>query len=137
MKKYNIILVYDVEEKHVLMCKRLLEPFKGQLNLVGGKIEAINHLEEAYRELNEETGISKADTSLRHFMDFTYHYYDILLEVYVGKLKHPVDLIEEVNALEWVSLSEDFFSEKYAGDGNIGHILKQIEYDKEEILKTL
>ena len=39
MKKLNIVLVYNKEENKILMCKREKEPYKGMLNLVGGKVE--------------------------------------------------------------------------------------------------
>ena len=37
-------------------------------------------------------------------------------------------LIEEVNKLYWIDKNENFFDiDKYAGEGNIGHMLKQAE----------
>lgn len=42
-------------------------------NLVGGKIEKENEgLNEAYRELEEETNITHNDISLIHFMNIDY-----------------------------------------------------------------
>ena len=50
------------------------------------------------------------------------------LEVYFGILNKEVKLIEEVNELEWVPINENFFDmKKYAGEGNIGHIIKEIQ----------
>lgn len=133
VKRYNIIVVYYNDK--ILMCKRKLEPFKGKLNLVGGKIEDSElSIDAAYRELYEETGIESSMIKLRHFMNFTYHYYDIDLEVYAGKLKQAVELKEEVNELLWVNEDSDFFGSDYAGDGNIGHIIRQISYEKDNIL---
>ena len=41
-----------------------------------------------------------------------------------------VNLIEEVNKLEWVSIDDNFFDmNKYAGEGNIGHIIEEIKVD--------
>lgn len=78
----------------------------------------------AYRELYEETGIPSNDISLFHFMDFTYYHQDFILELYVGKLSVPRQLVEEVNPLEWLSLEEDFCDpERFAGDQNIAHIV--------------
>lgn len=132
MKRMNVIVVFDKEIKNVLMCKRAKDPYKGLYNLVGGKIEDDNSLEEAYRELCEETAISKNDISIEHFMDFTYIKWDMELEVYYGVLKHDVELVEEVNKLEWISLEENFFDmTKFAGDGNIGHIITEIMFDME------
>lgn len=43
-------------------------------------------------------------------------------------LNKDVTLIEEVNELIWVPVSDDFFDmNKYAGEGNIGHIIKEIQ----------
>ncbi len=133
MKRMNVIVVFDKELKNVLMCKRAKEPYKGLYNLVGGKIEDDNSLEEAYRELEEETAISKKDIYIEHFMDFTYIKWDMEIEVYYGVLKHDVTLVEEVNKLEWISLDENFFDmKKFAGEGNIGHMIKEIMIDMEK-----
>ena len=133
MKRMNVIVVFDKDIENVLMCKRAKDPYKGLYNLVGGKIEDDNSLEEAYRELCEETAISKNDISIEHFMDFTYIKWDMELEVYYGVLKHDVELVEEVNRLEWISLEENFFDmTKFAGDGNIGHIITEIMFDMEK-----
>lgn len=133
MKRMNVTVVFDKDIKNVLMCKRAKDPYKGLYNLVGGKIEDDNSLEEAYRELLEETAISKNDISIEHFMDFTYIKWDMELEVYYGVLKHDVELVEEVNKLEWISLEENFFDmTKFAGDGNIGHIITEIMFDMEK-----
>ena len=52
------------------------------------------------------------------------------LEIYYGILNKDVTLIEEVNKLEWVDLNDDFFDmKKYAGEGNIGHIIEEIKID--------
>ena len=57
MKKMNVIVVFDKNLQKTLMCKRTKEPYMGMYNLVGGKIEKENEgLNEAYRELEEETG---------------------------------------------------------------------------------
>ena len=56
------------------MCKRKKDPYKGLANFVGGKIEKNeNGLDAAYRELEEETTITKDDIMLLHIMDFTYY----------------------------------------------------------------
>lgn len=131
MKKYNVIVVFDKNLKQTLMCKRTKEPYMGMYNLVGGKIEKENDgLNEAYRELFEETNISKNDVELKHFMNIEYVSFNKLLEVYYGLLKKEVDLVEEVNKLEWVDVNENFFDmTKYAGEGNIGHIIEEIKIE--------
>ena len=131
MKKYNVIVVFDKNLKHTLMCKRTKEPYIGMYNLVGGKIEKENDgLNEAYRELFEETNISKNDVELKHFMNIEYFSFNKLLEVYYGVLNKEVDLVEEVNKLEWVDVNDNFFDmTKYAGEGNIGHIIEEIKIE--------
>ena len=127
MKYLNIILVYDKEKQNILMCKRVKEPYRGKLNLVGGKIETNeNHLDAAYRELEEETNIKENDINLVKLMEFVYDISGICLEVYMGTLNKKVDLVNEVNPLVWISVKENFFDlEKFAGEGNIGHIVEQ------------
>ena len=129
MIKMNVIVVFDKNIKKTLMCKRTKEPYIGMYNLVGGKIEKENDgLNEAYRELEEETNIKKTDIDLIHFMNLTYTKWNKELEVYYGILKNEVELIAEVNKLEWVSVSDNFFDmNKYAGEGNIGHIIEEIK----------
>lgn len=137
MKKLNVIIVFNRENDKILMCKRTKEPYKGKLNLVGGKVEKDeDELYAAYRELEEETGITKNDIILTNLMNFEYKMSDMELEVYAGKLNKDVKLVEEINKLIWVNKNDNFFDvEKYAGEGNIGHMLKQVEIYKDEVLK--
>ncbi len=131
MKKYNVIVIFNKEMTKTLMCKRTKEPYIGMYNLVGGKIEKENDfLNEAYRELKEETNIDKNDVKLKHFMNIEYLSFNKSLEVYYGILNKEVKLIEEINKLEWLDINDDFFDmTKYAGEGNIGHIITEIKID--------
>ncbi len=135
MKKLNVILVYNKNEDKILMCKRAKEPYKGKFNLVGGKVELNeDELSAAYRELQEETGITNKDIKLTHIMNFQYKMSDMELEVYSGKLNKDVKLIEEVNKLYWMDKNENFFDlNKFAGEGNIGHMLQQAEIYKNNL----
>lgn len=128
MKKLNVIIVYNKEEDKILMCKREKEPYKGKLNLVGGKVEQNeDELNAAYRELKEETGITNNDIVLTNIMNFQYKISDMELEVYAGKLNKDVKLIEEINKLYWMDKKENFFDiDKFAGEGNIGHMFQQV-----------
>ena len=91
MKKLNLVLVLNKENNKILMCKREKEQYKGKLNLVGGKVEENeNELKAAYRELNEETGITKGDITLNHIMNFQYESPNMELEVYAGKLNKEI-----------------------------------------------
>ena len=131
MKKMNVIVIFDKNLNKTLMCKRTKEPYMGMYNLVGGKIEKENDgLNEAYRELFEETNIQKSDVDLVYFMNLSYIKWNKELEVYYGILNKDVTLIEEVNKLEWVPIDDNFFDmNKYAGEGNIGHIIEEIKID--------
>ena len=127
----NVIVIFDKNLEKTLMCKRTKEPYMGMYNLVGGKIEKENDgLNEAYRELVEETNIKREDAHLIHFMNLTYVKWNKELEVYYGILNKEVTLVEEVNKLEWVSINDNFVDmNKYAGGGNIGHIIEEIKKD--------
>ena len=129
MRKFNLIVVFSTNLKQVLFCKRAKEPYKGMYNFVGGKIEEGETNEEAaYRELFEETGISRNDIELDHFMDLNYFKYNNNLQVYYGIIKHEVELIEEKNKLEWVPINDELLdNSKFAGNYNIPHILRQIK----------
>ena len=125
---YNVIWIFDPSGKKVLMCKRHKEPYKGLYNLVGGKIEqGEDGLSAALRELKEETGIT--GVHLTHLMDFTYHLTDCCrVEVYVGKLAQDVITCGDEKELSWIDTSENFFDmTRFAGEGNIGHILEIIK----------
>lgn len=135
MKKLNVILVFNKDENKILMCKREKEPYKGKFNLVGGKVEKDeDELHAAYRELQEETGITNKDIKLTHIMNFQYEMSDMELEVYTGKLNKDVKLIEEVNKLFWIDKKENFFDiNKFAGEGNIGLMIQQAEFYKDKL----
>lgn len=126
--EYNLIVVFDREQQHVLMCRRSKEPYQGTFNFVGGKIEPGEaHKAAAYRELFEETSIPKESVSLTHVMDLTYPMEDSSLEVYYGILQQSVSVSGTENTLCWVSVSTDFTDlSKFAGCGNIYHIMSYI-----------
>ncbi len=94
--------------------------------MCGGKIENNEALlNSAYRELYEETGITKNEITLKPFMDFIWHQTNTKMHVFVGKLQQEVSLIEEIHPLYWIPLSENFFDLKlFAGEGNIGHMVE-------------
>ena len=124
-KVMNCIVVFNKDKDKVLFCKRKKEPFKDRLNFVGGKVEPGEISENAaYRELQEETGISRRQIRLYRLMDLTYYYQDLILEIYVGRLNEDVVLKEETNPLLWLPLDEDYTDrERFAGEQNIAHII--------------
>ena len=78
----------------------------------------------AYRELYEETGVTRRQIRLFRLMDMTYYYQAIILEMYVGMLSEDVELKEEKNPLLWLPMTEDFTDrERFAGEQNIAHII--------------
>ena len=143
MQGYNCIVIFNAGQNRILMCERQSDPYKGKLNVVGGKIERdANGVREdgfaaAYRELAEETGITPDDIVLNHMMDFTYYNQDCYVEVYVGTLPKASGggeghvqpaLRSEKHPLVWVPLTENFFDlDRFAGEGNIGHMLEQVK----------
>ncbi len=136
MKKFNLVVIFNINLDKALFCIRAKEPYKGLYNFVGGKVEKDETNDEAaYRELFEETGISSKDIELDHFMDLNYFKYENNLQVYYGILKHEVTLIEEKNKLEWVTINDELLdNSKFAGNYNIPHIIRQIKvYLKNEI----
>ena len=129
MRKLNLVVVFNKDLSKSLFCIRAKEPYKGLYNFVGGKVEE-NETNDAaaYRELFEETGIGSNDIALDHFMDLNYFKYENNLQVYYGILKHEITLVEEKNKLEWVVINENLLNnEKFAGNYNIPHIIRQIK----------
>ena len=129
MRKLNLIVVFNKDLKQALFCIRAKEPYKGLYNFVGGKVEENeSNYDAAYRELFEETGISRNDIELDYFMDLNYYKYGNNIQVFYGILNHEVTLVEEKNKLEWVTISEELLNtEKFAGNYNIPHIIRQIK----------
>ena len=136
MKIMNVSVVYDHTRENVLMCMRRKDPYQGKLNFVGGKVEAgETFLDAAYRELKEETGITKQDITLKHLMDLTYYTYGIEIQVFVGQLKHEVTVSGEENELVWLPADGDFTGvDRFAGQWNIAHIMEMIRGDTDNIL---
>lgn len=122
---YNCIVVFNKTKDAALFCKRQKDPYKGLYNFVGGKVEqGEESIAAAYRELYEETGITRQQIRLYRLMDIRYYYQDFDLELYVGKLDEDVPLKEEANPLLWLLLTEDFTDkDRFAGEQNIAHIM--------------
>ena len=133
MRIYNTIIILNPKKDQILFCKRMNDPYEGLFNFVGGKIEPGETSEDAaYRELEEETGISREDVKLYYFMDFCWHLQDMRMEVYAGVLNHDVILKPEKHPLHWLWFEQNFYDmKKFAGEGNIGHMLEILKISKE------
>ena len=69
-KHFKCIVVFNKTKDSILFCKRKKDPYKGLYNFVGGKVEPGESSEKAaYRELQEETGISPKDIDLYRVMN--------------------------------------------------------------------
>ena len=132
MQVFNVIWVFNPSKDKALFCMRHKEPYLGLYNLVGGKIEPNEDgLAAAYRELREETGIEAIE--LQHLMDLTYYMHgSCRVEVYFGTLLTDVEVCGDERELVWLNLDEDFFAmNRFAGEGNIGHIYEIIKQNVE------
>ena len=136
MKVMNVIAVYDRSREHVLMCIRSKNPYKGKLNFVGGKVEpGEDGVAAAYRELEEETSITHNDITLIHLMDMTYYTYRIQIQVYIGRLNKELTVAGEENQLRGLDADSDFEDmSRFAGEGNIAHIIEMIRDDIDHLL---
>ncbi|MEK3886691.1 NUDIX hydrolase [Bacillus sp. FSL K6-3431] len=136
MQGYNVLMIYSKDMNQLLMCERIKKPYKGLSNLVGGKIEiGETGIESAYRELLEETSIKKEDVTLHHLMDYKYYIHNCYVEVYVRRLKQDVVVSGDENVLYWSGLNQNFFDMSlFAGEGNIGHMIEQVNMIKEKLL---
>lgn len=137
MQGYNVIIIFNKDLDKLLFCERKKDPYMGMKNFVGGKIEnGESSKDAAYRELYEETSITKQDTTLTHLMDFTYYLDNTYVEVWVGSLNKEMEVVGEENELFWSTLEHNFFDlDLYAGEGNIGHMLEHVKMYKDKILK--
>lgn len=138
MQGYNVILLFSQDKDKLLMCKRKKNPYMGLSNLVGGKIEPNEDgLDAAYRELFEETSVSKNDVKIHHVMDLKYYLSDCYVEVYAGNLIRNVTVNGDENDLFWSDLNHNFFDmNEYAGEGNIGHMIETIKRCSDKIFAT-
>lgn len=137
MQGFNVIIIFNKNKDRILLCERKKDPYQGLSNFVGGKIEKNEDSTIAvYRELYEETSITKDDISLIHLMDYIYHIDKIYVEVWVGNLISDIEPHGDENKLFWSSLEHNFFDMNlYAGEGNIGHMLEHVKINKNKIFK--
>lgn len=137
MRGLNLVALFNKKGDRVLMCTRRRDPYMGLINFPGGKIEAgEDGLSAAYRELEEETSVTFEDVKLIHILTFTYPLDECYVEVYAGKLREDIDVHGDENELFWSRLDHNFFDmNKYAGEGNIGHIMEHIRLARRRLEK--
>lgn len=69
-------------------------------------------------------------------LDFTYYLPSIKVEVYVGRLNKEFKVYGDENDLEWIDINQNFFdTSRFAGEGNIGHIVEHIILSKEVLMR--
>lgn len=69
-------------------------------------------------------------------LDFTYYLPSIKVEVYVGRLNKEFKVHGDENDLEWIDINQNFFdTSRFAGEGNIGHIVEHIILSKEVLMR--
>ena len=125
MGMYTIAIVFDKNKQNVLMLYHLKQH---AYNFPGGNIEECeNEMDACYRELFEETGIKREDVDL-HFvrLERVTLWSDVYsLHVATGVLKRDVQLVEEINPLHWVRVTDrETFLNAYR-DGNAYTFLLQ------------
>lgn len=126
--RYTLTLVLNHSHTHVLM---VMHHKQHMLNYVGGHIEGNeDEMDASYRELFEETGISKDDVELTFIQSehctASFANPEWYLYVTAGVLKHDVDLKEEKNSLHWISINDDdTLLHNTFGDGNCYVFLKR------------
>jgi 8-oxo-dGTP diphosphatase len=71
-------------------------------------------------------------------MDFKYYLHKCYVEVYVGRLKRDVIVSGDENDLYWSDLNHNFFDMSlFAGEGNIGHMIEQVNMCKDKIFSEV
>lgn len=124
---FTLTLVFNKNKDKVLMCKH--KKFNA-LNYIGGKVEDMEHTYNAsYRELEEETGITRDDVELEFLRQesVTSKALNSTWSMYItaGILKNDVELKPEKNELLWVPITAtETFINAY-GMGNCLMFLKE------------
>lgn len=122
MKYYTLTIVFDKERENVLMC---FHEKQQMYNFIGGKVKDDEADEVAsYRELLEETGITRDDIVLIPLRKEIVYPNKVLYDddwsmcITFGVLNKDVTLREEANHLYWVGLNDSRIDVQSTGHGN-------------------
>lgn len=122
MERYTLTLVFNKTCDKVLMC---YHEKQGLYNFVGGHIEdGEDNKAASYRELFEETGISKDDITLIPVREETVYAnsrlytHDWFMYITYGVLENDVCLVQEKNHLVWIDVNDPCISLCSMGNGN-------------------
>lgn len=103
----TLSIVINPEHDRVLMCYHNKQHM---WNFIGGHVEECeDSMDASYRELEEETGITREDIELmfvRHESVSSSWCSPWMMYVTTGVLKKPVELKEEKNNLKWIELTD-------------------------------
>lgn len=144
----TVTLVFDDTKQFVLMCYHTKQ---GKWNFVGGHTEDMEQpMDASYRELDEETGITRNDIDLRFVREEHVSANGVnnggssvwSLYVTAGILDKDVELCEEKNPLTWMSIYDlNTILLGTTGYGNCWVFLREacdilgIEYDESKIIR--
>lgn len=122
MKEYSLTIIFNKTKDALLVC---YNQKLGKYNFVGGKKEPDDRywLDTAYRELEEETGITRGDVTLyfiRKERVTTWDSVDWNMTVSAGILEKDIELVEGENKLYWLPIKgiKRLLDDEFMGDGN-------------------
>lgn len=115
----TLTIIFDKDVQHVLMCNHAKQRM---LNYIGGHVRDTEQLMDAsYREVEEETGITRNDITLYSVREEHVSKPRTCWRLHVtcGVCNKYVTLRPEKNTLQWVALDDlDTITYKTFGNGN-------------------
>lgn len=124
--EFTITLAFNSSMTHVLMCHH--KKF-GKLNFLGGHINPKeSSMDASYRELEEESGITRNDINLKFVRE---EYVEsaasgsFSLYITAGVINKEIQVISEVNPLEWIDINDTDKFLNAMGYGNCYNFLME------------